>query len=273
LPILWIGVALVLGQFRLRQIERKQELMDRLSKRTREAEGLAGYAADLERRSRQLERQITSSGVAQGASVLDAIAHLQSPHADLPRAFVRICNAAFPGAGITVYAVQPSGLEPGFTTVEPATSTSAIAASHALYRMAIVGRRSLSVLNAADETTLAGHGLAAVPVVNGETGRVIGLIKLERGDGRVLNEGTLDRLAVVARLIAPRMSEPRIVVDNTERAPSAGDTLSQRLTRGWRQFSWQTDSIADRPAPKSPAAGTPAAGEDGRGSPRPRKLK
>ncbi|MEQ1716062.1 MAG: GAF domain-containing protein [Hyphomicrobium sp.] len=279
LPILWIAVALVLGQFRLRQIERKQTLVDDLDRRTREAEGLAGYAGDLERRCRQLERQLTSSGQGRGAGVLDAIALLQSSNADLPRAFERICSAGFPGAGLTVYAVQPSGLEPGFSTMKIAPSGKlaqqdrAIPAGHPLYTAVVGERRAVSVLNAAEEALLAGQGLAAVPVVHAETGRVIGLVKLEQGDGAILTNAITDQLSVVARLIAPLLFEPRIVVDNTERAVSSSDGVSHRLTRGWRQFSWQVQPAGEGPQTGVHPAGSAKSSDDGRGTPRPRQLK
>ncbi len=74
LPILWIGVSLVLGQFRMRQIELKQQLKTGLRQRTKEAEALAGYVAELERRCHELERALTSRGTTGGGGVLDALA-------------------------------------------------------------------------------------------------------------------------------------------------------------------------------------------------------
>ncbi|MCB1484257.1 MAG: hypothetical protein KDJ17_05115 [Hyphomicrobiaceae bacterium] len=256
LPILWIAVALILGQFRLRQIEVKEQLTARLDQSTREAEALAIYARDLERRCRQLERQVTSRPVAQGAGVLDAIAALSAPSCDLPHAFRSLCEAAFPGAALSLYALNASGLEPLVAT--DATKAHRIETTHGLFKAAIGERRALSVLDAAGEAVLAGEALAVVPVIQlppnatvaggGESGRVLGVLKLDAADGAVLSAGLTDRLTIVARMLAPMLGEPRVVVDNTER-----ENASLRLTKGWRQFPWKVEQD-----------------EDSRGAPRPR---
>lgn len=236
LPILWIGVALILGQFRLRQIERKQELLAGFEQRTREAEALSVYARDLEQRCRQLERQLTSQGTRDGAGVLDAIARLGQPGSDLAGALDDLCQAAFPGAQVTVYAAQTSAIEAAFATSGASARTRRLGADHSLYRRVIGERASISVLDAAGEAALAGEGLAAAPIVHEESGRVLGLIKLERAGAGVLTAGIGDRLAAVARLIAPMMAEPRVVVDNTAAAQS--DTGAGRA-RARRHYSWQ----------------------------------
>lgn len=260
LPILWIAVALILGQFRLRQIERKEDLQTALDQRTREAESLSLYARDLEQHTRQLERRITAAVPADGSELLDAIAGLETAGNDLTGALERLLAAAFPGAGITLYAVNPTGLEAGFSTAQPAQGAHTFAAGHAFYRAIAGERRALSVLSAIGEAELAGAALAAAPVLHGESGRAVAVIAIETADGGVLSAGIEERLAAVGRLIAPALAEPRIVVDNTERVLHGADSAN-RLTRGWRQFAWQA-----RP-PATPG------GDEERPSPRPRILK
>lgn len=260
LPILWIAVALILGQFRLRQIERKEDLTSKLGQRTREAEVLAVYARDLERRCRQLERQVTSRPATHGGALLDAIALMSEPNADFARTFERLCEAAFPGAQLSIYGLMAGGLEPVCTMGD--AKPTRIATSHAIYKAAIGERRALSVLDADEEIALGGDGLAVVPIVLppavahapatiAESGRVLGVLKLDQADGAVLSDGLSDRLMVVARLLAPMLAEPRIIVDNT--GPAVGPA---RLTRGGRHVSWQ-----DKPQ------------DDGCGTPRPRVNK
>lgn len=260
LPILWIAVALILGQFRLRQIERKQELKSALDQRTQEAESLSVYARDLEKHARQLERQITSAAPAAGPELLDAIAGLDVAGSDLTAALGRLFAAAFPGARVTVYAVNPAGLEAGYSTAHGAAAKCSIAADHPVYRAAVSERRALSVLTANGEAELAGAALAAAPVLHGESGRVVAVLTIEAADEAVLASGVEARLTTVGRLIAPLLAEPRIVVDNTERTPHDAEA-AHPLTRGWRQFSWQVRPQASQ------------TGDDGRTSPRPRVLK
>ncbi len=161
---------------------------------------------------------------------------------------------------MSVYGLKAGGLESICAVGE--AKPSQIAASHAIYKAAIGERRALSVLDADAEIALGGDGLAVVPIVLPpvvahapatitESGRVLGILKLDQADGAVLSDGLSDRLAVVARLLAPMLAEPRIIVDNT------GPVVAPaRLTQGWRHVSWQ-----DKPQ------------DDGCGTPRPRVNK
>lgn len=250
LPILWISVSLVLGQFRMHQIELKQRLQDGLARRTKEAGALSAYVRDLERRCRELERLLTSRSVQGGGGVLDALAKLQSGGADLPGFLDALCRAAFPNSQMTIFALQASGLEAALSAGGPLAATRRLASNHALYLTVAGERMSVSVLDSFGEKVLAGEGLAAVPVVHEESGRVLGILKLERAGGDVLCDGILERLSMAARLIAPMMAEPRIIVDNTaERAVAGGDGIRKR-----RHFSWSYEE-----GPRE--AGGPADGE------------
>ena len=255
LPILWIGVALVLGQFRLRQIEVKQSLKQRLGSRTLEAESLASYAAALEARCHGLERKLTSMGPASGAAALDSLVALTESSVDLPQALADLCQHAFPESRLTVFIVSPAAFDAIAASAgdNVAPSPGRVPAHHPLYRAVVGERRALSVLRAEDEAALAGVAHAAQPILHPDTRRVIGLLCFEARDPAQLSQELNARLAMIARFIAPCLSEPRIVVDNTERAVHAADTKSGRLTRGWRQLSWQKVPLQEttEPAPSS----------------------
>lgn len=258
LPILWIGVALVLGQFRLRQIEVKQSLKQRLGSRTLEAESLATYATALEDRCNRLERQLTSVGPASGAAAIDCLVAFTDSSVDVSQALDELRKHAFPQSRLTVFTVSPAALDVIAASagegVVPLPGS--VPAQHPLYRAVVGERRTLSVLRAADEAALAGVAHAAQPILHPETRRVIGLLSLETSDPAQLSQELNARLAMIARFIAPCLSEPRIVVDNTERAVHAADTNSGRLTSGWRQLSWQKV-----PSPE-PAEPSPSSDED-----------
>lgn len=246
LPILWIGVSLVLGQFRMHQIELKQRLQDGLAQRTKEAQALTSYVGDLERRCRELERLLTTRGVQGGGGVLDALAKLGSGAADLPGFLDALCRTAFPNSQITLFALQASGLEVAHSSGGPLAGTRRLPADHALYKTVAGERMPVSVLDSFGEKVLAGEGLASVPILHDESGRVLGILKLERAGSDVLSDGVLDRLSVAARLIAPMMAEPRIIVDNTaERALAGGDGIRKRRHFTWSQDDAPRDGVVD----------------------------
>ena len=250
MPILWIGVALVLGQFRLRQIEIKQRIKDRLAETTAESEGLGRYARMLEDRCRDLERRITTGSNANSAAVLDALQTFLDPSATLTDALQASVREAFPDAAVTAYLLTPWGLEPTVAAGDPALrrGDDVIKTESPLYAAIAGERRPVSVAQRGDEAILKGEGLAAVPVLQQETGRVIGMLKLEAVTGGVLDERTTTRLALLARFVAPLLSEPRVVVDNTDRSAGAHEAAQKRLTRGWRQYSWQKPPVQDASA-------------------------
>jgi polysaccharide biosynthesis protein PelD len=278
LPMLWIGVALLLGQFRLRQIEVKRTLRRDLEQRTLEAQTLAGYAKDLEDRCRRLERHVSSgqsiainSGrMPASLAALDALAPLTRSASDLAAGLDGIATAVMPGASLSVFAVTPAGCGLVVASGWPETAPwkSEIPAAHPLYRAMTGERRGVSVLNRGDEAILGSEGLAACPIFAPDSGRVIGILKLEAADASYLTRATPEHLATIARLVAPALGEPRIVVDNSARAVRTESAVPSRLTRGWRQVAWRDAGLSE-----SVAHGAPVQDEDAdERSPRPKRL-
>ena len=259
LPMLWIGVALVLGQFRLRQIAAKREVKEGLAQKTAEASSLAWYARELEDRCQKLERHISTGRVTRRPTALDALAHLIGPSADLGAALAGVVEDSLPGAAISIFAATPAGLEmvqsSGWPELAPWATE--LPVSHPVHRALVGERKALFVLNTGDEALLAGQGLAACPIVAPDNGRVVGIVKLETADPANLSRNTPARLAVIARLVAPALTEPRVVVDNDPRHGRAGESLTSRLTRGWHQQTWRAaadDARTDTMSNSSEAA-------------------
>lgn len=250
LPILWIGVSLLVGQFRLRQIEVKQELRHQLTQRQAERDSLAGYAADLEARCQRLERQMTTRGPSTGGAVLDALNTLQNPSANLADAFGAVAQNAFPGGQLSVFAVTPSGLEGVVQSGWPDNAhwRSEIPSTDGLYRAMVSERQALSALTRGDEAILGADGIAAHPIFAADSNQVIGMVKLEQADPQFFTEATIGRLSIIAGAMVAPLAEPRMVINHE---PAHALTLSSRLTRGWRQLSWRpskSDSGSDRAA-------------------------
>ena len=254
LPILWIGVALVLGQFRLRQIAEKLDLRQNLAKRTSEAKTLAGYATELESRCQRLERQLTTRSTAQVKPVLEALAQVAGPAGDITRALDTITRSLWPGSQVSVFAVTPAGCEFFASSGWPADAQWAteFSASHPLYRAIVGERRLVSIINRSDEALLSGNGVAAHPIIMADGGRVIGMLKVEVINPEQIEWSSDRQMALMARLLALGLSEPRIVVDNEPRDAARDVTGLRRLTEGWRLHHWRSTPSTN------PAANTQA---------------
>ena len=207
-PILWIATAVVLGQFRMVQIAAKRELGQRLAELKTQRDTLADYASRLRTRCDALERDIAARPMHAGAPLLNAFAAL----ADVKDSFAKAVEAAFahafPAATISLFARTDAGLIKLASTPWPvdANWAATLAPDHPLAKSITVAKSKLCILNAADEASLAGQGLAAVPVVEAASGKVIGMIKLEFADARVLNAGLLRQLDVLAAAVEPGLA-------------------------------------------------------------------
>ncbi len=244
LPILWIGVALVLGQFRLRQIAAKQELRQDLTKRSIEAQTLAGYAKDLEARCQRLERQLTTRSPASAKPVLDALTSLAGPAVDISAALDVVTRQVWPGAAVSVFSVSPSGCELIGKSGWPqdAQWLTSFSSSDALYRAIVADRRPVSILNRGDEAVLAGQGVAASPILTPDRGRVAGMLKIERIDAAGLDAADDAHRALIAQLLIVGRSEPHVVVDNDPQAGASRNAPREAIARfasGWRMRHWR----------------------------------
>ncbi len=207
-PILWVGVAVLLGQFRMRQLAAKQVLARRVEELGTQRQALADYAANLRRRCERLEREAASRAEVPSMEALAAASHLVRQDVDLALAFPAAITAAMPGAAASIFIATDGGLERAAQCGWFGTSTWAdeLTVVHPLHR-AVVGRGdSVSVLTAAGEAALSGEGVAAVPIRAASGSAVIGMLKIESADERLLSRETLPGLEAIAAILALRFA-------------------------------------------------------------------
>ncbi len=254
LPMLWVGTSLILGQFRLRQIEVKQRLKRDLDQRSLEAHSLAGYNKELEARCHRLERALAVTAAGNPAEVLKTLSELMLQPGGLEAHFDRLCAEVFPGAELSVFAATPFGFScvatAGWNADAPWLTE--FTATHALARSILTERRALSVLNASDEAILSNQGLVVQPVSYGDGPRIVGFIKLESSGPAHIDAQTSARLSVISRLVASQLAEPRVVVSNPVRDAVDGGGKAAELTKGWRHSNWRVISADEPPVAAEP---------------------
>ena len=245
LPMLWIGAALILGQFRLRQIEAKQALKEELTAKQFETSALTDYISVLEKRLHKIEHNVSAGKLPAAPEVLSALRPFLNQPADLTAALQGLTQTVLPRAAISLFAVSPAGAERVASAGwrEGDRFLTALPATHPLLKTLISERRALSILNPGDEHGLAGQGLAACPVAAADGVRIAGILKLERIDAARLNEDTAGDLMLIARLIGPAFAEPRVVVDNSEvkdrRDLASSNTSSNASSNDRRHVPWR----------------------------------
>lgn len=244
-PVLWLLVAMLLGTFRTRQIEQRDELRQSNENLRLRGATLLDHTANLSARCAMLERRIAVRETADTGKLLASLARLgEAEPGRWSAALDDALAAGFPKSQFSVYVVdggqarlvlthqRASGQSP------PVQPQSELPADHPLM-IAVVGRsRPVSVVEPADDEALRGSGMAAVPIfaATGDAGdkRIIGILKADLLPPSQIDASTTRRLSVVAAFLAPVLQRGLILpVGN----PSGGDE-SVPTVRKWRLLKW-----------------------------------
>lgn len=261
-PILWIVAALTIGQFRMQQLARKQELARANATLTRQRDDLARHAGALRERCHMLEREIAAQRRVHPHVALAELAIMRMEQArDFDPATVaqraeqvlgRLAGVAFPGSRVALFRKGEAGLvETAASGRSPGSgAVSAISRHSALYKAAIEERRRLSVLDARDEAVLQGIGAMAVPLTGSAGGEPTGLLVLEHAEPVAISTQGLLALEAIAAAIADAIDAPpypKAWAGDAHRAqrPTDAAALVPRLERAALRFV--PDGDAGRP--------------------------
>ena len=214
-PVLWIAAAVLLGQFRVRQIEAKRSLVRAVDILTRQRTSLSAYAQGLRARCDTLEREIVGRS---GPPTLTALAALDALHADHSGdrspsvALQKGLAAVFPGASGFVF--DRSSGRPSIIASHGSTAGGrSDKALDALATTVIDRGQAIDILSREGEALLAGLGMAAVPIeiaagpATGEAGRErIGVLVIDILQSGDIGTAMLPAARVLARAIAPALA-------------------------------------------------------------------
>ncbi len=244
-PVLWIATAVILGQFRLRQIEKKEELARAVDTLTSQRQSIAEHARNLRARCEHLERIIAARREPEARHLLAALGRIHSPDAVIADAALHeALRLAFGNCRAAVYVPDPDdagqlrlGARHGEGQEQPAPLR--IGPSEPLYRAAFLQGRAVSIFHPGDERELLGHGLAAVPIFAADRA-VLGMLVLENAAASEIDASTGDRLAVVAAQIASRLGDvDRDAGHHHVPPPDPGQRPLMPPRKAWRAVRWR----------------------------------
>lgn len=170
-PILWIGVALLVGQFRMRQLGAKEELRIANQMLSGQRDDLAFHAQKLRDRIERLEQELATRYGAPPHAIAAVLAQTMAAGGFIDEkacqsTLQRAAIALFPEAVITVYRLR-DGILCEYAVCGRQLKSGPrmrVSAEAPLYAKVIGEGRCVSVLDAGGEDVLAGTGLAAVPI-------------------------------------------------------------------------------------------------------------
>jgi hypothetical protein len=129
-PILWLASAVLLGQFRMRQIADKMELVRQVEELGAQRTSLAGYASQLRQRCEGLERRLAGRQEPDALVMLQSIARARQLGAPgMSAAFAGVMQAVLPGAQASLFVLDQDWLRQALTV--PATGSAGAGAAMA----------------------------------------------------------------------------------------------------------------------------------------------
>ncbi|MDX2157310.1 MAG: hypothetical protein SFW09_12455 [Hyphomicrobiaceae bacterium] len=248
-PVLWLATAIVLGQFRLRQIERKEALMRAVAELTDQRQAIAAHARQLRARCESLERVLATRHDPDARSLLTAVGGVQSPDPAEARAALHAAiGLAFGDCTLSIWTRDGGALKLADRYGPPSAGAQAdtFSPGDALHAAVVAQGRRLSVLAPGDENELGNAGLAAAPIVGGDN-VVAGMVLLERAGPGEIDEGVTLRLMAMGRIIADRMRDASVpspaVLPRPQLVPVMDGSGRARI---WRQVRWRGGSRRSR---------------------------
>lgn len=233
-PVLWLIMALMLGSFRMQQIEFRDDLMREVDDLQARGVALVDHAKHLKARCEALERELVSSSDPEGFRVLDAVVRLtQVSQNDGEAAFREAMTLAFPRAQASAVFARPDGWPVIWRCGWPDSApwkTSFIMGDALV--VAMLEKRSLSILAAEDEAALQGEGQFAVPIVSADGLSVIGFIKIESLPAPAISAATVERLKLLARQMSVSLPASEAAAVHEPRRASAPTNPASAVSQG-----------------------------------------
>jgi hypothetical protein len=181
-PVGWTCIALLIGHIRSRQIASSAELQAQLAERSQHCAAVADLCVALRRRTEMLERQIAANAHSSSADVAQAMSELH--HAgwdDFALRLTRFVALMTGSAEFTIHLFQDNDLKFAFQPIDdhrPGADVP-IAREDPLFAAIVNERRIVSAGTPADSALLAGRGIIAGPIVEGNAPeRVIGMFSI-----------------------------------------------------------------------------------------------
>jgi hypothetical protein len=241
-PVLWLIVGLLLGGFRMRQIEQRDGLLRGIRELQGRASALVEYSNNLKTRCERLERRLAMRTKPETDRLLEALSLAQSgAPGRWAQGFETAVDLVLPRGQASLFVTEGEGMRMVVCRGWPdgVRWRTEVAAGEPLAQAILGEARGLSVLEAADEAALAGEGLFAVPVIAPDTGIVIGMLKVEAMAPRQIEPATLKRLAVLAAHLAPPLQRRTLDLvvqpDGDRRGVAAAGGGG---VRRWRPLKW-----------------------------------
>lgn len=202
-PILWVIAAVTIGELRNRHIRERERLRSELAlanereeKITESYEWVRDHKQKLELRiAGQLKSSIDTYHAAKAIEKLDP--------QDVLNGVQELVRAVLNPEKFSIYTLSNEGLDStilhGWTASDDFKRD--FGTSSKLYREIVGNKQVLCAANDEHERILAGEGVLAGPLVNTDTGEIIGMLKIEKMSFSDLNLSTIEAFRAICEWV------------------------------------------------------------------------
>jgi polysaccharide biosynthesis protein PelD len=203
LPLLWFGASVVLGELRSRQLrESEQARRDLGEARGRESVLVEAYKR-LEAAKEALETRVAGQ-LRTALALYEAVRGIEKlDPAEVLLGVSTLVRSVMNPERFSLYLLQNGSLE--LVLVEGGTAEDALPQFYhpetRLFQETVGRQRVLSVANPEDEDVLAGAGMISAPLVATSSGRVVGMLKIEKLGFLDLNFSNVQTFQALSRWV------------------------------------------------------------------------
>ncbi|MBP2300615.1 GAF domain-containing protein [Azospirillum picis] len=258
-PILWLVSAVMIGELRMRQLRERADLRAGLEAARREAEAIARSYRSLKSVKETLETRVagqlrTVLTLYQAAKAIDRLdeGEVMLGVADLVRSVMK-------PEKFSLFLLNNDVLESvandGWDEERDAYARWFDNGS-AIFQTVIGRQRLLCVNRPEDERILGGEGMLAGPLISGDTGEVVGMLKIESLGFTDLSVNTVENFRILCDWIGTAMakarryrlaSEQRVFTDDALYSSGFIGRQAEFLALLGRRLGFETTTITIRP--------------------------
>jgi hypothetical protein len=227
-PMLWLGSAILIGEFRLRQFSEARRLKASRDRIDNERTLLAAHLTDTYRRVERLELQLSGTRPDSSAELLEALSmlHRSKPHDAYFKRAIEVCAEIALGAdSLSLYELVDGALVATLRIGPDAIPIrrSRFGPEEVLYDRVIRGREVLSTLRARDRKALDAQGILAAPLCSTRTRETFGMLKIE-------HMVPLQVIPVAERCLVALCKHIALVFDRSDQSRAAAATEHASLS-------------------------------------------
>jgi polysaccharide biosynthesis protein PelD len=212
-PLMWLLAAVILGEIRMRHIRERDRLAQELKESKAREETFATAYETVRQRKERLELSVAAQVRTETAAYRAAKAMETLDPDQVVEGVATMVESAMGAEKFSLYLLEGEVLQRklthGWSEQDEDAYDAVYRVQDPIYQAIIARKDTLCVINEEQERILASHGILASPLLDTSTGRVLGMLKIERIPFLELNLNTVETFRALCEWIAIALTNAR----------------------------------------------------------------